>query len=146
MVYCVPQQDCPFWAKIMIDALQAIIDRFSEDPEARVTQGDVSIWAGSLNNWDFYNSISLQIAQKYQAGELSYATCDRLMNDLWGAVVSGLPHPEEAEIPDPFYDIYLAFDAGEYHRKADRSDDPVADFTNPMISELLLHYLPADTS
>ncbi len=68
------------------------------------------------------------------------------MNDLWRAALSGLAQSDEFEIPFPFYDVYEAFDAGEYHRKEDRSDDPVADFTDPMISELLRLHSQRSTS
>ena len=38
------------------------------------------------------------------------------------------------------FEIYEAFDAGEYHRKHDKTDDPVAEFTDPAIAKLALRF------
>ncbi|MDR9772571.1 hypothetical protein RJJ65_07865 [Rhizobium hidalgonense] len=105
--------------------------------EVRIADSDIRKWAGFMANWEFYNSTALRIAQKYQDRELSYEVCDRLMNDLWSGVLTGLGESNATELPEPFYGIYEAFDAGEYHRKTDISDDPIANFTDPMIFELL---------
>lgn len=70
--------------------------------------------------------------------------CDGIMNDLWGSVLDSIAgRPENSvPVPYPFYDVFEAFDAGEYHRKTDKSDNPVAEHTDPMIAELLAKYLP----
>lgn len=128
----------------MQDNLRALIECATSSAERRVTKDCIVRLSGSLVNWDFYDSVSLEIAQEYQAGGLSFEICDGIMNDLWPMVVEGLMLSGEHELPCPFYEIYEAFDAGEYHRKADRSDDPVELYTKPMIEELLLHYLPPD--
>ena len=65
-----------------------------------------------------------------------FAVCDALMNDLWSSMLNNLPLTGE-KLPTPFFDIYEAFDAGEYHGKVDKSDDPVSDFTRPMIAGIL---------
>lgn len=95
-------------------------------------------WVGSTSDSDFFNSIALQIAEQYHSGALSYEVCDHIMNDLW-SVVRDCFIPAHSAVPDLFYDVYLAFDAGEYYRAADRSDDPVTEHTKPMIEEILLH-------
>jgi hypothetical protein len=97
---------------------------------------EINQFAGCLDNSEFFNEIALEIAEKYQAGELSYTVCDGLVNDLWRAMLDGLPK-SGASVPEPFYSIYLAFDAGEYFHTKDRSDDPVADHTDPQIADIL---------
>jgi len=105
----------------------------------RLTSDDVVRWAGAFNHWGFYNSAALEIAKGYHRGELSFSFCDGVMNDLWSGVQQGFG-PGNNAMPKPFFKIYEAFDAGEYHRKDDKSDDPVADFTDPAITELAIRY------
>ncbi|MBK5571827.1 hypothetical protein [Ensifer sp. SSB1] len=118
----------------MSDFLQLATNK---KPEERLTLDDVIRWAGALNNWDFYNAAALEIATAYHRGELSYTFCDSVMNDLWGAVQEGFG-PGANKVPEPFFEIYEAFDAGEFHRRQDKSDNPVADFTDPLISALVI--------
>ncbi|MFK4772293.1 hypothetical protein [Rhizobium sp. ZW T2_16] len=105
----------------------------------RLTCDDILLYAGALNHWDFYNSAALEIAKGYHRGELSYSFCDGVMNDLWSAVQEGFGRGNN-EVPEPFFEIYEAFDVGEYHRKHDKSDDPIAEFTDPAIAELSIRY------
>ena len=56
------------------------------------------------------------------------------MNDLWNLALDGL---DAQQLPEPFYQIYEAFDAGEYRRTSNKAEDPVAEFTKPMITEIL---------
>lgn len=105
----------------------------------RLTLDDVLQWTGTLNHPDFYNSVALEIAQRYHRRELSYTFCDGLMNDLWSAVQEGLGSGEN-QVPEPFFEIYEAFDAGEYHRKPDKTDDPVAEFTDPLLADIVLRF------
>ncbi len=39
--------------------------------------------------------------------------------------------------PKLFFRVYEAFDAGEMHRRADKSDDPISELTNPEIAEIV---------
>jgi hypothetical protein len=115
-----------------------MVAEISLDQNVRFTNADVMIWAGSTSNPEFYNSIALRIAEQYSCGALTYEVCDHIVNDLW-QVVQDCYIPLHNAVPDMFYDVFLAFDAGEYHRTADLSDDPVAKYTKPMIEEILHH-------
>lgn len=106
---------------------------------SRITFADILQWAGAIDNWNFYNSVALEIAKSYHRGQLDYSFCDGIANDLWEGVKKGFG-PGQNELPEPFYEIFLAFDAGEYHRKHDKSDDPVADHTDPWIAELAARF------
>jgi hypothetical protein len=122
----------------MDDLLKRMVDKVSLHPEARITISDIAAWAGSTTDGDLYNAISFGIMEQYHNGALGYTVCDQIMNDLWD-VVKDCFIPVHNKVPTLFYDVYLAFDAGEYYRTADRSDDPVAERTKPMIEEILLH-------
>ena len=119
----------------MSEFLQFAID---QSPQ-RLARADIMLWAGACNDWDFYNSAALEIAKGYHRGELSYTFCDGVMNDLWSGVQEGFG-PGKNEVPEPFFEIYEAFDAGEYHRRHDKTDDPVVEFTNPAITDLAIRF------
>jgi hypothetical protein len=58
------------------------------------------------------------------------------VNDLWGVLIQR--HVDKVDRwPDLLYEVYDAFDAGEYHRRPDRSDDPIAEFTNTSIATIV---------
>jgi hypothetical protein len=121
----------------VVDPLEEMVAGISRSHDVRLTEADVVNWAGSASSSEFYNAIAFRIAEQYHSGALSYTVCDHIMNDLW-EVVKDCFTPVHKEVPTLFYDVYLAFDAGEYYRTADRSDDPVAEHTKPMIEEILL--------
>ena len=117
-------------------ALEDMLSVLHADPDRRFTPADIERWAGSLDNDPFFNSAALEIARKYHAQQLSYTVGDSLMNDLWRAFLEGIPR-QRGLVPEPFYSVYLAFDAVEYFRTEYRSDDPVVDHTDPWIAEIL---------
>jgi hypothetical protein len=96
---------------------------------------DLDRWANArgLSISDFLDSIGVEIARRYQARERSFDFCDSLVNDLQAELVIRMASNEDVRQPDVFIEVYLAFDAGEFHRLADQSDDPIADFTDPLI-------------
>ena len=122
----------------MSDFLQFVL---KNGTESSVTHDDVVRWAGALDNRAFYNAAALDIARHYHEGLLTYGFCDRVMNDLWSAMQAGFTNDNDP-VPEPFFQIYEAFDAGEYHRAKDKSDDPIADFTDPLIANLLSRFSP----
>lgn len=120
----------------MSEFLQFVLTK-AEEP--CITSDEVMQWAGSLDNWDFYNAAAIEIATMYDRGEITYSFCDDVMNDLWGVVLQGLGDGP-VQLPQPFYEIYEAFDAGEYHRAKDGSDDPITEFTTPLIAKLVSRF------
>lgn len=116
--------------------LAEMVEIARADPRRRIAPEQVEEWAGDLANHQFYNVIALMVAEKYAAGVLSYQVCDGIMNDLWWAWLESLESRGRA-VPEPFYEIFSAYDAGEYHRKRDRSDNPVKEHTDPWIAEIL---------
>jgi len=116
---------------------QELIDVVVSDPSQPITHEDVTRLAKAIGLTAFYNSAGLEVAQRFDNGSLSYAICDAIMNDLWNLALDDLDDLDAQQLPEPFYQIYEAFDAGEYHRRSNKAEDPVAEFTQPMITEIL---------
>ena len=104
--------------------------------QTRVDEEDLLRWSNGDVTLAFQDALALAVARAYHSGRLSYTVCDDVMNDLWWIVMSGRP----IRIPPLLREVFEAFDAGEYHRKKDRSDDPVADHTDPWITEIVLRH------
>jgi hypothetical protein len=100
---------------------------------------DINKWAGErgLNLPDFLDGIGLEIATRYRSGERSFKFCDTLVNHLWGMLIDRVGNNDDVRWPVDFLEVYEAFDAGEYYRLPDHSDDPEADFTKPLIAAFL---------
>ncbi|MGA0615869.1 hypothetical protein [Paracoccus sp. KR1-242] len=114
--------------------LSNMIEAKRRQPSQRISSCQVKNWAGGSTNDRFFNLLGLKIAERYAAQTLSYDVADAIINDLWAAWLEGMDS-HAGEIPDPFYDIYLAFDAGEGLRSSDR--DPVREVTDPWIASIL---------
>ena len=72
------------------------------------------------------------LAVGFDASELSFAFCDAVVNDLFG------PYTDTAQPKSElFWDVYLAFDEGEFYHGNNRDEDPVETYTRPMIARIL---------
>lgn len=118
----------------MPNFFQEMIDRALCVPPQPITGADVERWSDGSERHDFYDKVSLEIAQCFHYGSLSYEICDAIMNDLWWhAMYDG----EGFMVSHQFARIFEAFDAGEYFRTRLKADDPVKEFTKPMIAAIL---------
>ena len=78
---------------------------------------------------------SLSIAQRYLDGDASYEHCDTVMNNLNNVLLFGTDGRVSSDIA---WDVFLAFDAGEYHHSSDNKKvDPEEKYTRPFIIEIL---------
>ncbi|SUI88586.1 Uncharacterised protein [Shewanella putrefaciens] len=83
---------------------------------------------------DAFNRISIFIARKFDAGEVSYEDGDYAMNGVWPIMLDFIMK-QDIPLVEPCYEIYCAFDAGEYdHRDG---ADPVEKYTKPAIKDVL---------
>jgi hypothetical protein len=123
----------------MSTPLNQLLSRSEEAGGARVSADDLAAWAGESDEDEarFFNEIGAEIAKRYNAGELSYEFCDLVVNDLWGLLMKSQLRDPQGLWPDTFSEVYEAFDAGEYHRQADRSDDPIAEYTAPAVAAIV---------
>jgi hypothetical protein len=117
---------------------EILASRCDDEGFTRADDSDIDKWKDDLglNLPDFLDQMGAEIAKRYQAGERSFEFCDSLVNDLWGVLIQR--HVDKVDRwPDLLYEVYDAFDAGEYHRRPDRSDDPIAEFTNTSIATIV---------
>jgi hypothetical protein len=113
-------------------------EREARDPEAMwwPDKSEVLRWVendlermGSL-----FDALAAFIARGYAKRDLSFELCDGIVNGIYAAVLE-LPL---TPVPPLFYDVFLAFDAGEYpHRGDDASVNPIAKYTDPRIREIV---------
>lgn len=112
---------------------------FLDDETLRVRLGgirepDVELWAAE-NGGDrglVYDAFARHLAVAFHQRRLPFAFCDAVLNDLETVITMA-----DDVRSDLFWRVYLAFDAGEYHRSADKSDDPVAEHTEPTIADIV---------
>ena len=121
------------------DVFGELLRRYSADPPEYIEQNDIGRWTeGSIEaEAALYNELGAELARRYNAGELSFDFCDLLINSLWGAMIEGQMRKPQPPFPQLMHEVYLAFDAGEFHRKADKTDDPVLEFTDPLIAKIV---------
>lgn len=114
--------------------LSNMIEMACRQPNQRISPWQVESWAGGSTSDQFFNLIGLKVAERYAARTLSYDAADAIMNDLWATWLEGIDS-RDSEVPVLFYDIYLAFDAGEGLRSP--GEDPVTKITDPWIASIL---------
>ncbi|WP_100641512.1 hypothetical protein [Marinobacter salexigens] len=85
----------------------------------------------------FCNDYAVWVAKGFYEERLTYEFCDGAMNYLWGFMTTPPVFGEDKNIPEPAFEIYRAFDEGEYHHQGDPSAiDPVEKYTKPLVEEL----------
>lgn len=79
-----------------------------------------------------YDHIAIYLARGFHNSELTFEFCDAIVNDIHGVITSS----DEAR-PALFWEIYLAFDEGEYYHNEMRDEDPVEVYTRPEIARIV---------
>jgi hypothetical protein len=114
--------------------------RYSEDINQRypnpngLTASDVQRWstAAGDSRSDLYNQIAVWLAFGFHTSEFNFDFCDAIVNDIHQVIALG----NEA-LPDLFWTVFLAFDAGEFYPDDNRDRDPVDTFTRPKIAQIV---------
>ena len=84
------------------------------------------------------DQISLQIAKGYLDGIYSFTEADTVMNYIYVYLTHSELLTEEEVIT---WDVYLAFDAGEFHHRGDDlNDDPALKYTKPLLEIAVKKY------
>ena len=88
------------------------------------------------------DSISLEIAQSFCKGKLSFKEADRAMNSIYGYIVTDEFLSSNGQtLPELTFAVFEAFDQGEYHHSNDdKSIDPQSKYTLPLLQETLRKY------
>ena len=91
---------------------------------------------GSRTSADVYNALLTHVAREFLAGRLGFWNADAAANTVWVLITDemsdfGHGYP----MPQPAFDIFEAFDAGEY----DHGDgtDPIESITKPRLRQIL---------
>jgi len=84
---------------------------------------------------ELLNALSIEVARRFVLSEMPYEVGDDIMNGLFTAIFDvGM---EEA-MPQPAFNIYLAFDEGEYQHLGDSEHiAPSERYTRPYLVEIL---------
>ncbi|QXH53499.1 hypothetical protein KSS94_10450 [Pseudomonas fakonensis] len=65
---------------------------------------------------ELLNALSIEVAERFVQAGMPYAVGDDIMNGLFSAIFDlGM----DGQMPQPAFDIYLAFDEGEYQHLGD---------------------------
>jgi hypothetical protein len=120
------------------DAVAELLSRFDAG-DLRLTEGDVASWTNGavVAEERIYDEVAAELARGYAERRYAFEFCDRAMNALYAVVVAGQMRTPQPPWPTLFGRVYEAFDAGEYHRHEDKSDDPVAEHTDKMIATIV---------
>jgi hypothetical protein len=88
------------------------------------------------------DSVSLKIAQEYLQGKLDYTYCDEVMNGVFHLMLEDVFLKANNNAFSEFaYDVFLAFDAGEYrHSGDDKSIVSSEKYTKPRVIKILQKY------
>ena len=123
-------------ASDIIDELKTF---YKDDVEYRsqdrhLSEADVERWR-DVCGWSrtqLFDEIAICLALGYNTSDLSFGFCDMVVNDL-SSPVTNTSGPK----PQIFWDVYSAFDEGEYYHGNNRGEDPVEVYTRPMIARIV---------
>lgn len=88
-----------------------------------------------IDSRDFLNQLAISVARLFITGIRDFHYCDEVMNIVISDIVDFSMH---AEIPEPAFSIYQAFDAGEYwHSCEQRNVFPWEKWTRPELERIL---------
>ncbi len=108
-----------------------------------IEQTDIDRHTGSnaREELGLYNEVAQALATGFHSGDLTFEFCDAVVNGLYAVLIEGLSREPQQPWPDLFYQVFVAFDEGEYRHKADAADvDPIAKYTKPMIGSIVAEF------
>lgn len=79
-----------------------------------------------------YDEIAIYLALGFYKSNLTFEFCDAIVNDIWGIITTA-----DEDRPDLFWQIFLAFDEGEYYHGGNRDEDPIEVYTRPMVTRIV---------
>jgi hypothetical protein len=88
-----------------------------------------------IDSRDLLNQLAISVARLFITGARDVHYCDEVMNIVISDIVDLSLH---ADMPQPAFSIYQAFDAGEYwHSGDDRNVFPWEKWTRPELDRIL---------
>ncbi|PCE33506.1 hypothetical protein BZL54_04585 [Burkholderia ubonensis subsp. mesacidophila] len=116
-----------------------MLSRYEEDPDQfHISQECMAQCTGPLGEVkpERFDALALALARGYHDGKLSFAFCDSIVNILVEKVYSDAVAQRDTW-PPLFWDVFLAFDAGEFFRPGERHIDPAEKYTRPLIAAIV---------
>jgi hypothetical protein len=112
---------------------------FSSSPKGPPLLTDAHIRAWTVGTGfarsELYDRIAIYLARGFHRSELDFEFCDEIVNTIHGIITLA-----DESRPDLFWQVFLAFDSGEFYRDNDRSQDPIEAFTRPLIAKVIEQY------
>jgi hypothetical protein len=110
--------------KDQIDIYEELIREFAQHPE--------------LTPAALLDELAIWVAIDYSSEMMTYTEADLIMNVAFSMVIRNLVEHKIEYIPPLMWEVYLAFDEGEYYHREDLPDvDPEVKYTKPLIAEFL---------
>ncbi len=102
--------------------------------KTRLTEEDVTRWSTLIGEPRavLYDRIASYLALGFYNSELTFEFCDAVVNDIHRII--SCAHEER---PDLFWQVFLAFDQGEYCHGGNRNEDPVEVYTRPLVAQIV---------
>jgi hypothetical protein len=126
--------------KVVLDELKRIREtgtgkQYSHG--AHLTEDDIQRWCGLIGEprSALYDQIAIYLARGFHTSELDFEFCDAVANDMHYIIISA-----DDWRPNLFWEVYLAFDEGEYYHANNRDEDPVERYTRPLIAQIVKRY------
>jgi len=111
------------------------IEEIATKRSVRIPEAEAACEASGRDLKALLDEISLGVACRYVDGNASFDYCDAIMNNLFNVILLG---EKNVITSDLAWEIFLAFDAGEYHHQGDAPDiNPEKKYTHPMLFEIL---------
>lgn len=82
-----------------------------------------------------FNSIMVCLAELFLKGEVGFWDADHIANDVWPLMLDDAIE-RDVPLPSPAFEIYEAFDAGEWN-PGNAAQDSVERPTRPLLEKLL---------
>ncbi|WP_417323230.1 hypothetical protein [Erythrobacter aureus] len=125
--------------QILAGIFKELAARCDEEGYTFANDHDLDRWATELGTtWlKALDIVGAELARKYDNGAVSYKFGDSLANDLEGILITRHQQVADGEWPPLFWEVYEAFDAGEFRWPEDGDADPVVLYTNPAISDIV---------
>jgi hypothetical protein len=122
---------------VVLNDLRAIYQAPSGVPHSgsiHLAEDDIRRWIALMGEPRsvLYDRIAIYLARGFHSSELPFAFCDAVVNDISGVITSA-----DENRPELFWEVYLAFDEGEYYHNNKRDEDPVEVYTRPRIARIV---------
>ncbi|WP_149521892.1 hypothetical protein [Sphingomonas montanisoli] len=122
----------------MSPALNDLRQRRDQLGASYVTEDDLVRWSDIKGRFvELFDRLAVEIATLYHARQADFAFCDDVINEIYWIMADSPANEKEHYCSEKLEKVYHAFDDGEWHRRKDQSDDPVAEHTNPAIAAII---------